>query len=143
MPSTRASSPSSDAPTDPLVALMREQLSANRDERREQTAAFVGELRASRTVHSADLRGLRADLRVIGVLGLLVLAALAGVQVVYGGARPASLTVGAAPAGVADEPFEESPVDAPQDAPALEAPSLGVPGAAAAPYDPMAGGFAP
>lgn len=101
-------------PPDPTAALtahdlLATELRANRTERREQTAAFrealetqtkatQHEFRALREQSSRDFAGLRTDVRVFAVVALLVIAALAGVQV-SNGVGPGTLSIATASAG--------------------------------------------
>lgn len=89
-------------PGDPLLGLLRDQLAASSRERREQTEAFTGALKSNQVAHSADIAGLRSDVRYyaraaggVFLLALLIIAAFGGVQVVRG-VKPASIDLSAA-----------------------------------------------
>jgi hypothetical protein len=72
--------------------ILREELRANRAERQAQTRAFTEALDKQTRAFSSDIKGLRGDVRALGALALVVIAALAGVQV-YRGAEPGSISL--------------------------------------------------
>jgi hypothetical protein len=84
--------------TDPDWLSFIERMEARADRSREkQSDAFAGAMDRQTTSFTGALGGMRTDMRVFGVLLVLGILALSGVQVVYGGAGPASLTLGAEP----------------------------------------------
>ena len=64
-----------------LIGIISDMLSSQARERKQQTEAYLNALEKQTKTHTSALQGIRVEMRVLGLLSLLLLGSLAGANV--------------------------------------------------------------